>query len=205
MDEFEAKHGIDIYINDVELDNAGQSADQPVNLSLASATLRSALRIILKPLSLTYVIREGTLEITSEDAAENDPVNKIYPVGDLVVPPTNMGGMMGGMGGGMGGMGGGMGGMGGGMGGMGGMGGGMGGMGGMGGGMGGMGGGMFAVPDDTKKSTPATKAPATKAPATKAPAVKAPAPAAKAPAAKAAMPAPVAKAPAAKAPIAKAV
>ena len=191
MDEFEVKHGIDIYINDVELDNAGQSADQPITLNLTSATLRSALRIMLKPLSLTYVIREGTLEITSEDAAENEPVNKIYPVGDLVVPPVSMGGGMGGMGGGMGGMGGGMGGMGGGMGGMGGGMGGMGGgMGGMGGGMGGMGGGMFAVPDDTKKTSPATKTPASKVPATKAPATKAPAakaqsvPAAKAPVAK---------------------
>ncbi len=189
MDTFATKHGIDIYINDVELDNAGQSADQPITLTLNSATLRSALRIMLKPLDLTYVIREGTLQITSNDDAEGEPVNKIYPVGDLVVPPINMGG--GGMMGGMGGMGGGMGGMGGGMGGMGGMGGGMGGMGGMGGGMGGMGGGMmggmggggmFAVPDDTKKAAPAVKAPAK--PAVKAPAAQAPttkAPVAKAP------------------------
>ncbi len=188
MDEFAAKHGIDIHINEVGLDDAGHSADEPVTLSLSSATLRSALRIILKPLDLTYVIRDGILHITSNDDAEREPINKIYPVGDLVVPPMSgggMGGMGGMMGGGMGGMGGGMGGMGGMMGGMGGMGGGMGGMGG-GMGMGGMGGGMFAVPDDTKKNAPATRTPANKAPA----------PAAKAPAAKAAQTAPAAKAPA---------
>ncbi len=214
MDEFATRHGIDIYINPVELDNAGQSPDAPVNLTLGNATLRSALRIILKPLDLTYVIREGVLEITSNDDAEREPVNKIYPVGDLVVPPINMGG---GMMGGMGGMGGGMGGMGGGMGGMG------GGMGGMGGGMGGMGGGMgmggmggqFAVPDDVKKSAPTTKSatqnPATKAPAqapvAKSPAVKSPAvksPAAKPAAQAPATAAPVAKAPTSKAPTAKA-
>ncbi|MCC6509938.1 MAG: hypothetical protein IT423_12600, partial [Pirellulaceae bacterium] len=181
MDIFQEKHGIDIYINDAELDTLGVDPDTQINLRLTSATLRSALRIMLKPLDLTYVIREGTLQITSNDDANAEPVNKIYPVGDLVVPPINMGGGMmgggmGGMGGGMGGMGGGMGGMGGGMGGMGGGMGGMGGgMGGMGGGMGGMGGGgMFVVPDDIKKTAPATK-PAPASPSVKAPAtVKAP-------------------------------
>ncbi|MEZ6077422.1 MAG: hypothetical protein R3C56_17650 [Pirellulaceae bacterium] len=112
------------------------------------------LRIILEPLELTYVIEDETLKITTKEDANDKPINRVYPVGDLVVPIMSGGGMMGGMGGMMGGMGGGMmGGMGGGMGGMGGMGGGM--MGGMGGGMGGMGmggmGGMFAVPDDSAR------------------------------------------------------
>ncbi len=128
---------IPIWINSTELEAFGVDVDTPVTLDLPEqVSLRSALRIMLKPLELTYIIRNEVLEITSIDDADSDPINKVYPVGDLVVPPTPMGGMMGGMGGGMGGMGGGMG-----------------GMGGMGGGMmGGMGGGMFAVPDDSSRS-----------------------------------------------------
>ncbi len=153
---------IPIWINDQVIDaELGITPDEPVNLVIPSISLRSALRLMLDPLELTYIVRNEVLEITTKDSAESDPVNKVYPVGDLVLGPMQLqmmgmmgggGGMMGGMGGGMGGMGGGMGGMGGGMGGMG------GGMGGMGGGMGGMGGGMgggmFAVPDDTRKPAP---------------------------------------------------
>lgn len=157
MEQIADKYSIPIFINEKELDNLSVPPDSPITLNMKT-TVRAALRLMLKPLDLTYVIRDGILHITSTDDANSDPINKIYPVGDLVVPPSSggmMGGMMGGMGGGMMGgmggmgMGGGMGGMG-----MGGMGGGMGGMGmgGMGGGMGGMG-GMFAVPDQPTKNS----------------------------------------------------
>ena len=156
-----------------------------VSIDVSNISLRSALRLMLKELNLTYVIDNEVLMITSKDKAEETLVTKVYPVGDLVMPINSMGGMMGGgmMGGGMGGgmMGGGMGGgmMGGGMGGgmMGGgmMGGGMGGGmmgGGMGGGMmggGGMGGGMFDVEDalTLKPKTTAAPSEAVATPATK--------------------------------------
>ncbi|MBX3423955.1 MAG: hypothetical protein KF752_20550 [Pirellulaceae bacterium] len=153
-DEFK----IPMWMNLAELENDGIEPDAPITLELPPISLRSLLRLLLEPLNLTYIVRNEVLEITTLASVEKDPVTRIYPVGDLVVPRMPMGGgmmggMMGGMGGGMmGGMGGGMGGMGGGM--MGGMG---GGMGGMGGGMGGMGGGMFAVPDDTTKQAPTAK------------------------------------------------
>jgi hypothetical protein len=145
---------VPVWINTAELDIEGIDPDTPINLQIPPVSLRSALRLMLLPLNLTYIIRNEVLEITSVASVESDPISRIYPVGDLVVPPMPMGGGMmgGGMMGGMGGMGGGMGGMGG-MG-MGGMGGGMGGMGGMGGGMGMGGMGMMAVPDDTSKKVP---------------------------------------------------
>jgi hypothetical protein len=141
-------HGINMEANWRLLDtDEGITTETPVTRNLKGISLRSALRLLLRDLSdtLTYVIRDEVLLITTLDDAESELVTKVYPVGDLVLPiMSGMGGMGGGMMGGMGGMGGGM------MGGMGGM--GMGGMGGgmgMGGmGMGGMGGGMFAVEDD---------------------------------------------------------
>jgi hypothetical protein len=107
--------------------------DEPINRTLSGITLRSAMKIILEPLGLTYIIEDEVMKITTIIAADEKLSSRVYPVGDLVIPVTtpssggrsgglggSMGGMMGGgMGGGMGGMGGGMGGMGGGMGGMG--------------------------------------------------------------------------------------
>ena len=142
-------YGIPIVIDPKGLEEETVTPEDPITLNVPEISLRSALKLILEPLNLTYVIQDEVMKITNKKNSAN--VVRVYPVGDLVVPIINMGGMMGGgmggMGGGMGGMGGGMGGMGGGMGGMGGMGGGMGGMGGMGGGMG----GMMAVADEPSK------------------------------------------------------
>ena len=167
-------HNIPIVLMTKKLEEAGIQPDVPVTKTLRGITLRSALRLILKELELTYIVRDEVLQITTPEDAEGQLITKVYPVGDLVVPPSNFMAMMGGMMGGMGGMNGMMGGMmnggmmGGGMGmGMGGM--GMGGMGGM--GMGGMGmggmGGMFAVEDDLtlRPNKPAAAAPASAAPA----------------------------------------
>lgn len=139
-------HGIEIQIDTRALDDVGLTTDTPVTRNLEGITLRSALRLMLKELDLTYIVANEVLMITTPEEAESELITKVYPVADLVLPVAiQLGGGM--MGGGMGGMGGGMGGMGGGMGGMG------GGMGGMGGGMGGMGGGMFAVDDEKSVAT----------------------------------------------------
>ena len=143
IDFLEANHNIPIEINTKKLEEAGIQIDTPISKNLKGITLRSALRLILGELELTYVVRDEVLQITTPEDAESRLITKVYPVGDLVVPigiNSNLFGL-GGMGG-QNGMGGGGGGFGGGMGG-----GGMGGGGFGGGGMGG-GGGFFAVPDE---------------------------------------------------------
>ncbi|MEC8557651.1 MAG: hypothetical protein VXZ82_21830, partial [Planctomycetota bacterium] len=109
MEDLAGELNIPIYIKTDELDLLGVDVDTPVSLTLPKVSVRSALRLILEPLELTYIVRNEVLEITSQENADSDPINKVYPVGDLVVPPSSGMGMMGGMGGGMGGMGGGMG------------------------------------------------------------------------------------------------
>jgi hypothetical protein len=151
IDYLKQRHDIELQLDARALSDAGLSSDVPVTRNVKGITLRSALKLLLGEMDLTYVIRNEVLLITTKTEADNMVSTRVYPVGDLVVPIASprgggtggMGGMFGG-GGGTGGMTGGMGGMGMGMGGMGmGMG-GMG-MGGMGmGGMGmGLGGGMF--------------------------------------------------------------
>jgi len=151
LNYLEDLHHIEIWLDKAALSDEGVNSDQQINLVMSGISLRSALRLMLEPLGLTYIIEDEVMKITTQAKADEKMSTRVYPVADLVIPiEPPMG--MGGMGGGMGGMGGGMGGMGGGMG-MGGMGGGMG-MGGMGGG--GMGGGMFSVPAEQLHVTPAT-------------------------------------------------
>lgn len=138
LDYLEELHHIEIWPDTKLLSEEGISTDTTVTLVMSGITLRSVLRLLLEPLLLTYVIEDEVLKITTETAASEKMVTRVYPVADLVVPIMSpqmggggMGGQRGGMGGGMGGMGGGMGGMGGGM------------------GMGmGMGGGFFSIPPE---------------------------------------------------------
>ncbi len=141
-------HKIEIQLDKKALGDVNIGTDTPVSKTLRGISLKSALRLMLRELQLTYIIQNEVLLITTPEEADARLVTKVYPVADLVLPirQLDMSGMFGGMGGGglgsmgMGGMGGGGLGMGMGMG-MGGM-----GMGGMGRGMGGMGGGFFNVP-----------------------------------------------------------
>ena len=148
IDFLREEYQIEIQIDEVGLDDLGLDSSEPVTVNLRNISLRSALRLMLKPLELTYVIDDEVLLITSEDEALTRLTFKVYPVADLVIPIETPqvsgigGGIGGGGGGGFGGGGGG-----GGFGGGGGGGGFGGGGGGFGGGGGGRGGGAFAVPD----------------------------------------------------------
>ena len=99
VDFLKDQHGINIELDAGELDNVGIGTDVPITRNLKGITLRSALRLMLKDLELTYVIRDEVLLITTPEEAEAELVTKVYPVGDLVLPiQSGMG--MGGMGGG---------------------------------------------------------------------------------------------------------
>ena len=127
---------IPVEIDGRALEDMGLDLDTPVTQNLSGVSLRSALKRMLGPLDLAYIIKDEVLLITTKEKAEENLVVKVYPVADLVLPvdpgsglnPFQTGGGLGGQGGINSGqnMGGGMGGAAGGMG-MGGMGGGMGG------------------------------------------------------------------------------
>jgi general secretion pathway protein D len=145
--------GVNVVLDLNGLDIAGVDPDEPVTLALTDIPLKSALKLLLEPLELTYLIKNDVLLITDAEDTGAELSTKVYPVADLVIPIVDSsgggpgigggGGFGGGGGGGIGGAGGGFGGGGGGLsgGGGGGFGGGGGGFGGGGGGFGGGGGG----------------------------------------------------------------
>lgn len=143
LNYLEDLHHIEIWVDKQALQEEGVNSDQQVTLVLSGISLRSALRLMLEPLGLTYLIEDEVLKITTQAKADEKMSTRVYPVADLVIPiqPPLGGGGLGGIGGGIGG---GLGGGGLGGGGLGGFGGGAGfGGGGFGGGGGG---GFFSVP-----------------------------------------------------------
>ncbi len=143
IDELKTDYNIPIVLDESAREN-NLDEDTLITLTLSGISLRSGLRIMLKPYQCTYVVKDEVLYIMSEDAALDNLVINIYNVGDLVAPRGSFGGGFGGGGGGFGGGGG--------------RGGGGGGFGGGGGGFGGgLGGGAFCVTDElplgSKKDT----------------------------------------------------
>ncbi|MFM8494447.1 MAG: hypothetical protein ACKOEM_02830 [Planctomycetia bacterium] len=130
--------GIPVQIDTKAFEDAGLDLETPVTKSVSGISLRSALRLLLGDLDLTYLIKDEVMMITTKDKAAETMVVKVYPVADLVIPVNPQGGVNPFQtGGGLGGAGGINSGQGGGLGGGGGM---------MGGGIGG-GGGMFQISD----------------------------------------------------------
>jgi len=91
---------IPIVIDDKALEEENITPDEPISLELPAVSFRSALKLILEPLQLTYVIEDEVMRITGKKTSAN--VVRVYPVGDLVVPIISGGGG-GGFGGGQGG------------------------------------------------------------------------------------------------------
>jgi hypothetical protein len=157
LNSIKERHGVEIVLDRKSLEDEAIDTATPVTLNLDGVTLKSALRLLLRDLDLTYMIENEVLLITTPIRAEEELTTKVYPVADLVLPIVSGIGLGGGLGGG--GLGGGLGG--GGLGGGGGFGGGglggggLGGGGGFGGGGfggggfgGGLGGGFFSVADE---------------------------------------------------------
>jgi hypothetical protein len=97
-------HNITIILDDAALEGENIDKDVAVNRILSGISLRSALKIILEPLALTYIIEDEVMKITTVTEAEDPKHNttRVYPVGDLVIPIQTLGGAggFGGFGGG---------------------------------------------------------------------------------------------------------
>lgn len=76
-------YGISIKLDTPALDENGIAADAPVSVSLHNVSLRSALRLLLKPLKLTYIIRDEVLVITTTQEAEKQLKTCVYNVAGL--------------------------------------------------------------------------------------------------------------------------
>jgi hypothetical protein len=83
-------HGVEIQLDKKALDEAGVGTDTPITKNLKGISLRSALRLVLSELELTYMIRGGVLLITTQEQADSRLYTVIYEVADLVTCRDDM-------------------------------------------------------------------------------------------------------------------
>ena len=84
VDYLKKKHQIEIQIDRKALNDVGiDSSTTPITRNTKGVSLRSALRLLLRDLDLTYVIEDEVLLITTPEEAETRLTTKIYAVGDL--------------------------------------------------------------------------------------------------------------------------
>ncbi len=76
-------YGIPIQLDTPAMDEIGVSTDEPVTVSLNNISLRSALRLMLKHLQLTYVIQDEVLLITTPQEAESRLKVCVYDIRDF--------------------------------------------------------------------------------------------------------------------------
>ena len=77
-------HKIHVSIDHKALEDAGIGTDTQITRTLKDVKLRSALKLMLHDLGLTYLVADDVLLITTSDEANNRLVTVVYPVGDLV-------------------------------------------------------------------------------------------------------------------------
>ncbi len=81
---------VPVYLDPEGLRAEGVSSDTPVTIDLSQdISLKSALKLILEPLRLAYIIKDEVLKITSEDMQRGQLYAVTYPVADLVIPIPN--------------------------------------------------------------------------------------------------------------------
>jgi hypothetical protein len=84
VSHLQEEYGIPIQIDKPALEEAGIGTESPVTRSLHNISLRSALRLILRSLQLTWIIKDEVLLITTNESAEKDLDTCVYNVHGLV-------------------------------------------------------------------------------------------------------------------------
>jgi general secretion pathway protein D len=81
---------VPLHIDVVGLEGESVRSDTPVTITLdQEISLKSALKLLLEPLSLDYTIRDEVLKVTSPRIAKGQLFSVSYQVADLVVPIPN--------------------------------------------------------------------------------------------------------------------
>lgn len=78
------EHNLQITLDPLGFQIAGTTTDQLITIELRQVSLRSALKTILRPLQLTFVVRDEVLMITSLDCPERLATVRTFPLGDLL-------------------------------------------------------------------------------------------------------------------------
>lgn len=86
IDDLKVMTGMNIVPDSTALEDEHINLDQPVTMKVDHLALKSALKLLLNSVRLTYVISDDVLKVTTEKRARGKLVQKVYRVADLVMP-----------------------------------------------------------------------------------------------------------------------
>jgi general secretion pathway protein D len=90
LDALAKQADVPIHVDMVGLENEAVRSDTPVTISLDQPiSLKSALKLLLEPLHLDYVVKDEVLKVTSPKLVTGEVYSVSYPVADLVIPIPN--------------------------------------------------------------------------------------------------------------------
>lgn len=84
VEDLKQKWDFPILLDGKALEEASISPDQPISIQLPKVTRKSALKLMLEPLELTYVVRDEVLQLTTTERAKTLLTVRYYDVRDLV-------------------------------------------------------------------------------------------------------------------------
>lgn len=76
------KHDIPVIVDQRAMEEIGLSTDVPITMDLRNVSLRSTLKLILRDLDMTYVVKDEVLMVTTVEAAEKNLILKTYKFPD---------------------------------------------------------------------------------------------------------------------------
>ncbi|MEW4490613.1 sigma-70 family RNA polymerase sigma factor [Thalassoglobus sp. JC818] len=78
-------YNIPVYIDERALSEEGLTVDDEVSIDIKNVPLSTGLKLMLKPLELTYLVKDELLYITTKYSAEEEYVTRVYDVRSLNV------------------------------------------------------------------------------------------------------------------------
>jgi type II secretory pathway component GspD/PulD (secretin) len=88
IDDLAKQARVNFHIDQPALDAIGIGSDTPLSGRFTEITLHSALRLMLREIDLTFVLRDESVLVTSRDEGEILMITRVYKVKDLAVLPT---------------------------------------------------------------------------------------------------------------------
>ncbi|HKD35490.1 MAG TPA: hypothetical protein VKB78_01780, partial [Pirellulales bacterium] len=89
VESLKLKVGIEIQVDAKAITDSGVSIDAPITFKVKNMRLATALRLMLAPVELSYIIDHEVLLITSAAAANDHVITRLYAVGDLLNQPPD--------------------------------------------------------------------------------------------------------------------
>jgi hypothetical protein len=90
VDYLKDLHQIEIQLDTKSMEEAGVGTDTPMTRTIKGISLGAALRLLLSPVDLTHVVKDGVLQITTVDALDQVMELRVHNVKDLLQTDTSV-------------------------------------------------------------------------------------------------------------------